>query len=104
VVMTKYTFKGRGLVQLTGRGPYNGVMPPSKAVIIGNFEVIDKAIVDGECWRTVQVIPRVSKWIKTQNTNLWYEHKTANHYKVLDTFDISEKFYTMLVLRWSETA
>jgi hypothetical protein len=93
---------GKSIAQLTGHRPYQGVMPPPHAVIKGNFEIISRAAVDKECWVTVQVIPRVSEWIKTQNPDLWYDHKTANNYKVLDTFDMSEKLYTMLVLKWSE--
>jgi hypothetical protein len=94
-------FKGRGTLQITGRRPYKGVMPPHKAVILGNYEVMDTAQVDGETWYTVQVIPRVSEWLRTQPQHLCYEHKTAHNYKVLDTFDIHEKIHTVLMLMWS---
>ena len=94
-------FKGRGMVQLTGRRPYEGVMPPSKAVILGNFEIHSSAQVDDETWYTVQVTPRVTKWIREQNSSMWYSHKTANNYKVLDTFDIHNKLYTMMAIKFS---
>jgi len=93
-------FKGQGLIQITGRRPYKGVMPPDKAVILGQFEKIDEIMVDTEMWYTVQVTPRVTKWIKEQNNKLWHEHRTASHYKVLDTFDVQEKLYTQLILTW----
>jgi len=96
-----FKFQGRGVVQLTGRGPYTGVMPPRKAVIKNYFEVQDKAIVDGDWWYTVQVNPRVTTWIKEQPASMWYIHLTPNHYKVVDTFDMHEKLYSMMILRWS---
>ena len=77
------------------------VLPPRKSVIKGYFEVQDKVIVHGDWWYTVQVNPRVSPWIREQSEDLWYNHLTPSHYKVLDTFDIHEKLYTFLVLRWS---
>jgi hypothetical protein len=94
-------FKGNGVVQLTGRRPYEGVMPPYKAVIKGNFEIFASSPVDNEIWHTVQVTPRVTKWIKEQNTSMWYSHKTSSKYKVLDTFDIHNKLYTMMALKFS---
>jgi hypothetical protein len=89
------------MIPLTKRKPYSGVMPPQKAVIKSYFEIQDKSIVDGDQWYTVQVNPRVSPWIKEQNKEFWFNHLTPNHYKVLDTFDIHEKIYTMMALRWS---
>jgi len=94
-------FKGRGFVQLTGRRPYDGVVPPYKSIIKSMFEIRERADVDGETWYTVQVNPQVTSWITTQDPSLWYSHKTANNYKVVDTYDIHEKLYTMLALKWS---
>lgn len=95
-------FRGQGLSQTTGHRKYHGVMPPHKAVILGNFEIIETAKVDGETWYTVQVIPHVTKWIKIQNSDMWYEHHTTHNFKVLDTFDIQKKLYTLLILAWGE--
>jgi len=94
-------FKGRGVVQITGRRPYDGVMPPYKAIIRTMFEIRDTAEVDGETWHTVQVNPRVGPWIKTQDPDLWYDHKTANNYKVVDTYDMHERLYIMMALKFS---
>ena len=80
---------------------YHGVMPPPKAVIKDNFEVFTSTQVDDECWYTVQVIPRVSTWIREQPNELWYNHITPSQYKVLDTFDINEKLYLLMVLKWA---
>lgn len=94
-------FQSQELVQITVHKKYHGVMPPHKIVILGNFEIMQTAEVDGETWYTVQVIPRITPWVRTQNPNLWYEHHTSHNYKVLDTFDMHEKLYNMLILRWS---
>jgi len=99
--MFGHGYTGRGVIQITGRRPYDGVMPPHKAVILGNFEVMESAVVDGDTWYKIQVIPRVTEWIKTQDKNRWYEHITAHNYRVLNTFDIHETLYTLLILRWS---
>jgi len=81
--------------------PYQGVMPPYKAVIKTMFEIMMSTSVDGETWHMVQVNPRVSPWIKSQDSSLWYNHKTANNYKVVDTYDIHEKLYTIMAMKFS---
>lgn len=86
---------------MSNRNPYSGVMPPQKSVIKNYFEVQDNAVVDGCQWYTIQVNPRVSPWIKEQNKELWFNHITPNHYKVLDTFDVHEKLFTMLAIKWT---
>ena len=80
---------------------YDGVMPPRKAVIKGMIEIQDTAEVDGAIWYTVQVNPRVGTWIRQQNKDLWGDYIAANYYKMVDTFDVHEKLYSMLALRWS---
>jgi len=80
---------------------YDGIQPPRKAVIKGYIEIQDTTQVDGVTWYTIQVSPRVSPWIKEQHKDLWYSHISPNHYKVVDTFDVHEKLYSMLALRWS---
>lgn len=79
----------------------NATMPPYKVVQKSRFEVIDKGIVDGELWRVVQVEPKVTPWIREQNLDWWYEHKTTRDFRVLDTFDMNEKLYLLTALKWS---
>jgi hypothetical protein len=88
-------------MQITGHSKYDGVMPPHKSVIVGNYEKLDSILVDGKYWYKLQVVPRVRDWIKVQNKNLWYEHVTSNNYKVLDTFYVYETLYTQLILLWT---
>jgi len=101
--MFGHGYTGRGVIQITGRRPYAGVMPPYKAVIKGNFEIMESAVVGRDTWYKIQVVPQVSEWIKQQDKNSWHEFRTGNNYKVLDTFNVHEKLYTMLILNWSET-
>jgi|SanBayMetagenome_1026888.scaffolds.fasta_scaffold09268_3 hypothetical protein len=80
----------------------NATMPPTKAVQRNRIEIIDQALVDNEQWYVIQVEPRVVPWVREQNQELWYEHLTCNQrYRVLDTFDVHEKLYTMLAMRWA---
>lgn len=74
--------------------------PPYKVIQLKRFEVIDKGIVDGEQWYTVQVEPIVRPWLVEQNPDWWYEHGTQN-IKVLDTFDVNEQLLTLIALKWA---
>ena len=78
----------------------NGVLPPM-LIRSGNFEVIDKAPVDDRTWYTVQGNTRIREWLKTQPQDLWYAHTTSNGYRQHDAFDVDERLYTMMVLKWS---
>lgn len=80
----------------------NATMPPTKAVQRHRFEIIDRAVVDTEQWYVIQVEPRVVPWIRNQNQELWYEHLTySGRHRVLETFDVHEKLYTMMALTWA---
>jgi hypothetical protein len=77
-------------------------MPPTKAIQKNSFEIIDQALVDNEQWYVIQVEPRVIPWLRTQEQELWYEHLTySGRYRILETFDVHEKLYTMLALKWA---
>jgi hypothetical protein len=73
---------------------------PIKAVQKNSYEIIDRGQVDNEQWYVVQAEPKVALWMRTQNKDLWYDYKVGS-YRVLDTFDVHEKLYTMLALRWA---
>jgi hypothetical protein len=75
---------------------------PLRVVQKNKFEVIDRAEVDGEKWFVIQVEPKVGPWLREQRSEWWYEHMTTQYkYRVLDTFDVHEKLYTLLALKWS---
>ena len=63
------------------------------------FEINAKAEVDGDTWYTVSCTKDISEWLRTQPKELRYE--ALAHGWVLSQFDIHEKLYTLLALRWS---
>lgn len=64
------------------------------------YQKIDQSIVDNEKWLTVRCSASISKWLKSQPKNLWYEHIDNNWQVYKNTFDIHEKIYTMLQLKY----
>lgn len=60
-----------------------------------------EAIVDGVTWYTVGCSKDASTWIRTQPKELWYEHFDKDWYFSLNRFDMHEKLYIMLGLRWA---
>ena len=76
-----------------------GVVPPYK-INVDKFKIIDRVLVDGEQWYTVQVHPDVKPWIYKQpnRDKLWYQHINSSWYTVANTH---EKIYITLALRWS---
>jgi hypothetical protein len=84
----------------THRPVINATRPPLKAVQLHRFEVIDQGMVDGETWYVTQVEPKVSRWVREQDKDLWYDYKVGS-YQVLDTYDIHESLYTLMSLRWT---
>ena len=65
------------------------------------FSKITGAIVDGEQWYTVQCRKDVSKWVRTLNKKHWYEHIDQRGYIDRNMFDMHEKLYTMLAVKFS---
>ena len=63
------------------------------------FDVIDRATVDNEPWLTIKCSNEVSAWIKTQSKTMWHKHIDKNW--IENTFDIHEKIYIMLQLKYS---
>jgi len=63
------------------------------------FEILDKAQVDGDIWYTVACTREVSSWVREQPKDLQYTHATQEW--VSNKFDIHEKLYTVMALRWS---
>ena len=62
------------------------------------FTMRDQAEVDGATWYTVSCTKEIGEWLRTQPKE-W-------HYELVDVwslsqFDIHEKLYTLLALKWS---
>ena len=63
------------------------------------FEIVDKADVDGATWYTVSCNPEVSAWLRSQHKEWHYE--ALAHAFQYPQFDVHEKLYSLLTLRWS---
>ena len=67
------------------------------------IRILDQALVDGQTWYTVQCKPSyISSWVQEQDPALWHrrEHIDKNWYMHFNVFDMHEKLYTMLMLKW----
>lgn len=70
-----------------------------------NIQVLSKSLVDGEQWYTVSCLRETSVWIRTehgeQENKMWF-HNIDDRWRInFNVFDVHEKFYTMLLLKWS---
>ena len=74
---------------------YGSMMTPAK------FTILDQAPVDGATWYTVSCANEVSTWLREQSKELQHSHIDNNRYFFVTKFDIHEKLYTLLALRWS---
>jgi hypothetical protein len=65
------------------------------------IKIHDQSIVDGETWYTVSCSHVASRWMRSQDRTLWHEHIQNKWDVIHNTFDVHEKLYTMLALKWS---
>lgn len=65
------------------------------------FKIHDQSIVDDATWYTVSCYDDTSEWLRTQDQELWHEHINNKWGKINHLFDIHEKIYTMLALKFS---
>jgi len=68
---------------------------------IPTYKILDKALVDNEQWYTVRVycVP-IMTWARASNRDWWYEHPNNGRDGII--FDMHEKLFTMLSLRWGQ--
>lgn len=66
-----------------------------------NFKILHQCQVDGDTWYTVSCRLAAAKWIRSQDRELWHEHINGQWEVIHNTFDIHEKLYTMLALKWA---
>ena len=66
-----------------------------------NVKIHDRSTVDGKIWYTIGCYDDTSKWLRSQDRALWHEHVEHMWAGYHNTFDIHEKLYTMLALKWS---
>ena len=65
-----------------------------------NFKIRYHCQVDGLTWYTVSCTREVAKWIRSQDREIWHEHIDGKWNVIHNTFDIHEKLYTLLALKW----
>ena len=76
-----------------------GTMPKPKP----KFTMRDQAQVDGATWYTITCNLEVSAWLRDQPKELQHSHIDIDHIRYFSSgrFDIHEKLYTLLALKWS---
>ena len=93
------TYKGRGLIQITGRGTGKSMMNNLTKLLVRPYWAAGEPVsVDGEPWRSVVCINGVDHWIREQDSELWVDTSDPNSFG--SVFDIAEPLYLMLMLRW----
>jgi hypothetical protein len=77
----------------TGKSTY--YYPPSKNF---QFEKVDEAMVDGEQWYSVRTRrgSEAGKWLREQDCTV----ETSNGWAFDSYFDVPEKIYSMLILKF----
>ena len=67
------------------------------------IRMLGQAQVDGETWYTIQCKPSyVAGWVQEQDPALWrrHDHIDKKWYIHFNVFDMHEKLYTMMALKW----
>lgn len=65
--------------------------------------VVDRAIVDGEQWYTIEVRGTgIIRWLREQEGAERDWHHTKDISGIYNLLDIKETLYTLLVLRWGQ--
>ena len=76
---------------------------PSRDVSnLSPYRKLDSVLVDGERWYTIKCNNEVAEWVRHQSGQgrHWYEHIDQNWYVHKNKFDITEKIYIQICLRW----
>lgn len=78
----------------------NSMYPRTMAKTPAKFHKLSTAIVDGEQWFSMIVNSiEIAEWIRSNNKDLWAETLAWSSPK-FGTFDMHEKLYMMLELRY----
>lgn len=73
----------------------------TSATLRPKFVIHTQAQVDGETWYTVGLNKEVCEWLHTHPAELFHEYPGEIWRFSVYEYDIHEKLYTMLALRWS---
>jgi hypothetical protein len=64
-------------------------------------KIHDRSTVDGSTWYTIGCSYETSRWLRSQDRELWHENIEKNWAGYHNIFDIHEKLYTMIALKFS---
>jgi hypothetical protein len=67
------------------------------------FRSLTTATVDNELWYTVQCKQEVSNWLRSQSgeNSLWFQNIDDKWMTNANTFDVHNKIYTLIALKWA---
>ena len=85
----------------TGKSHISQYLTQWESIFMPPFRKTNSSLVDGETWYTVRCNTDVCNWIRTQDAVYWHEHIDQNWYVFKNTFDIHEKIYTMLGVKFT---
>lgn len=78
---------------------------PKKSAPNENFGILTKAIVDGDQWYTVRCTKEASVWFRStypqHEDKLWFENIDQQWQLNNNVYDMHEKMYILLAMRWS---
>lgn len=66
------------------------------------FQIEDRAQVDGNTWYNIRCNKEVAEWVRTHSEKgWWYEHIDNDWFVNVNRFDVHEKLFTLVQLKWS---
>ena len=83
---------GRG----SGKSYYNSMLFEQTQSYVNSTH----ATVDNYIWYTVKCNKETAAWVRTQDKNMWHEHFDPNWVPYKNMFDMHERIYTMLQLKF----
>lgn len=87
-------FKSKKAIAFTGRGAGKSTWEQMvQSMIPPDVKLITSAVVDGEIWHTVKLTIPAAEWLRQQHKADWVELEPTY-------FDISDRLYTLLALKW----
>ncbi len=92
----------------TGKSMYSQVVQEWTEMMSNKpaVEIIDRATVDGEQWYTVSCNKAASIWFRETHTDvedkLWHCHIDNNWQAFSNRYDMHEKLYTLLAMKFAK--
>ena len=80
----------------TGKSYYNQMLMDQTH----SYRDVTHATVDDHEWYTVKCNKETAAWVRQQKKDMWYEHIDSNWTIYKNMFDIHERIYTMLQLKF----